>query len=224
MLYWIIMSTVFFCLFFADTLLAIYEAGPKGDAKRYAPVKTLLMPLLFLGCALLREEPALLPLAALFFGWLGDILLLAKQRKKLFLLGMLAFAVGHILYTVACLRLSGGASVPELLAAGLFFVIYAVFLYAGKPRLTMLRGKLAAAATVYGFLLALFGFSAALLCLRRRTAAAGLVLVGAILFIFSDSMLSLQAFRKKTKGGHMIVIGTYCAAQACIAVGLTLLN
>ena len=218
------MSYVFFCLFLLDAVAAVLACGPHGNKKVYAAVKTLLMPLLFIGCAILKEEPVLLPLAALVFGWLGDVLLVGKTHKKLFMLGMLAFAAGHILYVITCIRLCGSVTIPELLASGLFFVIYAVFLFAGKPRLTMLKGKLGAAATVYGLILAVFGFSTALLCLSKRTLWAGIVLVGAILFIFSDSLLSLQSFRKKTPRGNMAVIGTYAVAQACIAIGLTLLS
>ena len=218
------MCYLFFSLFFIDTILAVQACSPRGDKKRYVAVKALLMPLLFLGCAVMKEEPVLLPLAALVFGWLGDILLVIKKKKIMFMLGMLSFAVGHILYVIACLRLCGTVTVPELLAAGLFFVIYAVFIFAGRPRLIMLKGKLAAAATVYALILTLLGFSTALLCLSERTLWSGIVLVGAILFIFSDSMLSLQSFRKKTPHGNMAVIGTYAAAQACIAIGLTLLT
>lgn len=217
------MCYLFFGLFLIDSVLAVLMTGPHGDKKTYVALKALLMPLLFLGCAVLREEPVLLPLAGLFFGWLGDILL-AMRGKKAFMFGMLAFAVGHILYIAACLRLCVKVTVPELIAAGIFFLIYAVFLFAGRPRLTLLKGKLAAAATAYALLLSVLGFSAALLCLSMRTLLSGIVLLGAILFIFSDSMLSLQSFRKKTPHGNMAVIGTYAAAQACIAIGLTLLN
>lgn len=217
-------SYFFFILFFLDTVLAVQACGPRGNGKRYAAVKTLLMPLLFIGCALLTDRPVFLPLLALVCGWLGDILLIGRDKKIKFMLGMLFFAAGHILYTVACFSLCRNPTVPELSAAGLFFVIYAVFLILGKPRLTRLHGKLSAAATVYGLILAVFGFSAALLCLQNRSIRAGFVLLGAILFIFSDSLLSLQSFRKKTPCGNMFVIGAYAAAQACIAIGLTLLN
>lgn len=219
-----LISYMFLGLFIMDTALAVYECSPHGNRKAYVAVKTLLMPLLFIACAILREEPVLLPLAGLVFGWLGDILLAAKSRKNMFFLGMIAFAVGHIFYIVSCLRLCKNVSMPELLAAGLFFVIYGVFLFAGKPRLTLLKGKLGTAATVYGLILTLFGFSAVLLCLSKRTLWAGIVLVGALLFIFSDSLLSLQSFREKTPHGNMLVISTYAVAQACIAIGLTLLS
>ena len=48
-------------------------------------------------------------------------------------------------------------------------------------------------------------------------------LLGAVLFILSDSLLSMQKFRKQTKWGNTAVIGTYGTAQACMSIGLTLL-
>ena len=217
------MPFLFFGLFAIDILLAVCEAGPKGNKKHYAIAKTLLLPLLFLACAAIRKNPPLLPFLSLFFGWLGDICLLKKKQKKLFLAGMLFFAAGHIAYSIACLRICGTATLQTDVLSGLFFLIYIVLLILGKPRLTLLRGKLSAAATVYGLILAFFGFSAARCCLSCRTLPAAAVLVGSLLFIFSDSLLSVQAFRQKTPHGNMFVIGSYALAQACISAGLILL-
>lgn len=72
-------------------------------------------------------------------------------------------------------------------------------------------------------MLALMGFSATLCYLTTRNHWAGLTLLGAVLFILSDSLLSMQKFRKQTKWGNTAVIGTYGAAQACMSIGLTLL-
>ena len=90
----------FFAVFVFDLLLAMYATSPRGNRRFYAVVKSLLMPLLFLSCCYLVEEPPMLPMWALAFGFMGDVLLLNGPSKKRFALGMLAFAAGHISYTV----------------------------------------------------------------------------------------------------------------------------
>ncbi|SCF84965.1 YhhN-like protein [Streptomyces sp. Cmuel-A718b] len=73
--------------------------------------KPLLMPLLA-GYAALRGAPRLL-VAALLFGWGGDVFLLADNDLA-FLVGMGSFAVGHVCYLTLFGRGRGGT---EALAA-----------------------------------------------------------------------------------------------------------
>lgn len=213
----------FFAVFVFDLLLAMYATSPRGNRRFYAVVKSLLMPLLFLSCCYLAEEPPMLPMWALAFGFMGDVLLLNGPSKKRFALGMLAFAAGHISYTVCCLKYVKGAQPIDVTISCVFLLLYLLFFFAGRPRLTALKGPLQGAACVYAFMLALMGFSATLCYLTTRNHWAGLTLLGAVLFILSDSLLSMQKFRKQTKWGNTAVIGTYGAAQACMSIGLTLL-
>lgn len=218
------MSKFFFILFVIDAILTVQACGPKGNRKRFAFTKMLLMPFLWLCCAFLLPEPYVLPLLALFFGWLGDVLLLKKGSHTFFALGMLSFGAGHIFYIFTCIKALGTISPAKIVSASIFFLIYAVFLFAGRPRLTLLKGKLKTAASLYAFLLSVVGFFAALLCFSRPNLYSLLVLIGVVLFIFSDSLLSVQAFRRSNTYCGMAVIGVYAAAQACISLGLTFLN
>ncbi|SCF65236.1 YhhN-like protein [Streptomyces sp. Ncost-T6T-2b] len=72
--------------------------------------KPLLMPLLA-GYAALRGAPRLL-VAALLFGWGGDVFLLADNDLA-FLVGMGSFAVGHVCYLTLFGRGRGEAGLPH---------------------------------------------------------------------------------------------------------------
>ena len=54
----------------------------------------------------------------------------------------------------------------------------------------------------------------------RRNAAAILAAVGAGLFVVSDSVLAFQRFRHPLASGHVMVLGTYFAAQGGIAISV----
>ncbi len=58
--------------------------------------------------------------------------------------------------------------------------------------------------------------------LNRWTAAgqrgSGLALVGALLFIASDSILAVNKFRGRLPGAHFYILSTYFTAQWLIAV------
>lgn len=77
--------------------------------------KPLLMPLLA-GYAALRGGPRLL-VAALLFGWGGDVFLLADNDPA-FLVGMASFAVGHVCYLTLFGRGRGEAAVPHRWSPG----------------------------------------------------------------------------------------------------------
>lgn len=72
--------------------------------------KPLLMPLLGLWAAL-RKAPRPL-LAALLFGWGGDVLLLSDAEPA-FLAGMASFAAGHVCYLVLFARYGSRNAVPR---------------------------------------------------------------------------------------------------------------
>ncbi|NEE31041.1 lysoplasmalogenase, partial [Streptomyces sp. SID7982] len=88
--------------------------------------KPLLMPLLA-GYAALRGAPRLL-VAALLFGWGGDVFLLADNDLA-FLVGMGSFAVGHVCYLTLFGRGEGRGRAPASLVTGAgYAVVLVVFL------------------------------------------------------------------------------------------------
>lgn len=174
--------------------------------------KPLLMPLLA-GYAAVRGGPRLL-IAALLFGWGGDVFLLADNDLA-FLLGMGSFAVGHVCYLTLFGRGRGRgrghARTRASLAAGIAYaVVLVVFLVLIWPDLP---AELRAPLTGYSLLLTAMAWRAGVL---GRYAAAG----GA-LFLLSDALIAMGiAEWPRLPAPDFWVMLTYIAAQFLLALGV----
>jgi uncharacterized membrane protein YhhN len=164
----------------------------------------------------LKVAPALfLAAAALPAGWLavlafvacaaGDAFLLAKE--KYFLHGLAAFLVGHVLL-VAVFTKTAVTAPPLGVSLGMIAVAGAV-LWQIFPRLT---GILRIAVPIYA------------LALGAMVVAAGavspLAMVGAVVFVVSDSVLALNRFLRPLPGAEIAVMSTYYAAILTISAAL----
>ena len=69
---------------------------------------------------------------------------------------------------------------------------------------------------VYGAVICIFGYIAFLHYVKRQTALAGVLVVGSLLFIVSDSLLAINKFYYKQVGFDEIIIITYILAQYSI--------
>ncbi|MYR97019.1 MULTISPECIES: lysoplasmalogenase [unclassified Streptomyces] len=170
--------------------------------------KPLLMPLLA-GYAAVRGGPRLL-IAALLFGWGGDVFLLADNDLA-FLLGMGSFAVGHVCYLTLFGR---GRAAPgpargspvTAVAYAVVLVVFLVLIWADLP--AELRAPLAG----YSLLLTAMAWRAGVL---GRYAAAG----GA-LFLLSDALIATGiADWPQLPAPDFWVMLTYIAAQSLLALG-----
>ncbi|MFD4278367.1 lysoplasmalogenase [Streptomyces cyaneofuscatus] len=168
--------------------------------------KPLLMPLLA-AYATVQGGPRLL-IAALLFGWGGDVFLLADNDLA-FLLGMGSFAVGHVCYLTLFGR--GQARTRASLAAGIAYaVVLAVFLVLIWSDLP---AELRVPVAGYSLLLTAMAWRAGVL---GRYAAAG----GA-LFLLSDALIATGiAEWPRLPAPDFWVMLTYIAAQLLLALGV----
>jgi len=150
-------------------------------------------------------------LAGLFAGLAGDVLLMLSGA--LLRPGMAAFAVGNTLYLFAF------ASGPirfstAVLAAVLVFG--AVMFFHLSPGLGAMRWPVVAYMAV---LLAMVWLAAC-----RRLALTGgkslLALIGACLFLFSDSMNAVKRFKKPFRLAEVLILPPYFAAQLLLALSV----
>lgn len=137
--------------------------------------------------AFLAGGPLLL-VAALAFSALGDAFLAGKPERWL-LPGMGAFFLAHALYVALFWQLGqGGSPLPVKLAQGVLVLGGAAFLFWLTPSVDKpMRNPVIAYAAV------ILMMGAAALALPE---AYRLVSLGALMFIASDVILSLQLFRK----------------------------
>ncbi|MFE2975439.1 lysoplasmalogenase [Streptomyces sp. NPDC059258] len=170
--------------------------------------KPLLMPLLA-GYAALRGAPRLL-VAALLFGWGGDVFLLADNDLA-FLVGMGSFAVGHVCYLTLFGRGEGRSRAPAPLVTGAgYAVVLVVFLVLIWPDLP---GDLRIPLTGYSLLLTAMAW--------RAGVFGPYAAVGGALFLLSDALIATGiAEWPQAPAPDFWVMLTYIAAQALLTLGV----
>ena len=150
---------------------------------------------------------------ALIFSWLGDVLLLSND---LFLAGLAAFLVAHVLYIVAYHKTGAASGELKPLDAIKLAVLGAVLIAILFPKL----GGMMIPVLAYAMVL----LAMALWAHKRRgaTSARSFMLVssGAILFVISDGVIAVNKFAFEVPGERILVMSTYIAAQYLIIRGL----
>lgn len=184
--------------------------------------KPLLMPLLatafYIASEKKKDRLFWLMMAALFFSWSGDLFL---QMNNLFIPGLLSFLFAHLCYIIYFLSIhpekKGMIQLKPMI--GLPVLIYIVlFLYLLYPFL----GALKIPVTVYSICIGSMLLTA--MHTRGKTSAAvsSFFIVGALLFVLSDSLLAVNLFVKNRLFLSICVMLTYTAAQYFIVRGALL--
>ncbi|QNA43533.1 lysoplasmalogenase [Lacibacter sediminis] len=186
--------------------------------------KPLLMPLLMLGFYIASAKQSgtffKLILVALLLSWAGDVLL---QMKGMFIPGLVSFLLAHVFYIVYFLKTGKGQKglIQLQPLIGIPVLIYIlIFLWQLYPFLDALKIPV----TVYGITIGTMLLSA--INTKRKTSdnAAVLFLIGAILFVISDSLLAVNLFAMHDVVLSLCVMLTYAAAQYLIVKGALINN
>jgi uncharacterized membrane protein YhhN len=153
---------------------------------------------------------------ALFFGWLGDILLLKISDTRFFRLGLTGFLLGHLCYACSMFYFAGtlntSALVVSLAAAIPLGIAIHVFVRPGR--------EMKIPVIVYEAVILLMAAAAVQFFMARGLPSGALVLAGSLSFLVSDSLLAFFTFRGMPRFGDFAVMLSYLAAQFCIALGL----
>jgi uncharacterized membrane protein YhhN len=181
--------------------------------------KPLLMPVLLLyfrasWSGSLRERSAIIMQLAIVFSWLGDVFLMLTGEQW-FIPGLGSFLVAQLLYAYLFSRDNKGwlTKNPGWIAP---FVLYAGgLLYLIWPGL----GALWVPVCIYASAIMLMAVTA----LNRKGVVSQqsfqLVLIGAILFVISDSFIAINKFAYPFEASRLVIMGTYISAQFLIVVG-----
>lgn len=184
--------------------------------------KPLLMPLLLLGFYLSstkRNSTGFYFIAAaLVFSWAGDVLL---QMKGMFIPGLISFLLAHIFYIVYFIRSNPGKKgllqfQPLIGIPVLLYIL--LFLWMLFPYLDALKIPV----TVYGITIGTMLLAS--INMRRKTndMAATYFMIGALLFVVSDSLLAVNLFAYSHMLLSLCVMLTYSSAQYLIVKGALL--
>lgn len=161
-------------------------------------------------------------LRAMFFCWAGDVLLLKQADDEMFfILGLVAFLIGHLLYILAYRELRWTDAASGLLMPQKIRVSFPVAL-AGTGLIVVLLptlGGLMIPVIVYAVVL--MGMVMASFFRYGRTSPDSFwfVAVGALLFMVSDSILAINKFHTPFEAASPLIMLTYILAQYLIAQG-----
>ncbi|MFI6420419.1 lysoplasmalogenase [Streptomyces sp. NPDC050842] len=197
-------STVSRALLVAFGLAAVVDLGSllAGAELGHQLAKPLLMPLLA-AYAVTRGAPKLL-VAALLFGWGGDVFLLSDADWA-FLVGMGSFAGGHVCYLI----LFGRRRTSTLLGAGYAAALVGTVALLWPDLPADLRIPVA-------------GYSLLLTAMAYRASALGRAAgLGGALFLLSDTLIATGVAEwPQLPAPDFWVMLTYIAAQYLLTVGV----
>lgn len=212
----------YFLLLFVLIVIMDLVAGSLESAIFRHFTKPLILLSLFLYFAYngkhLVKSLYLLMLAALFFSWLGDVMLMYDYiSDSYFILGLVSFLSAHILYTIVFFKKWKGEN-----SSAFLFVIVLLVAYGGLLFVKMKDGlgELKIPVIVYITAILLMALTA----FKRKGGVNNksfkLVFYGALFFIASDSLLAINKFLTDVPYSHLLVMGTYATAQYMITKGI----
>lgn len=156
-----------------------------------------------------------LMLVALALSLAGDICLMF-EGKAWFIGGLSSFLLAHLAFIPALMY---GVESPSLPLWSVGLVIWGLGFFAWLLPKT---GSLKPAVLVYGAILLAMALAAIARWNVQPTDASCLALLGALLFVLSDSSLSIRKFVGSYRGAQALILSTYWSAIGLIAYSLTL--
>ncbi len=215
------MRTIALIMFFIVTGIHLY-ASLKQDKLLRNRTKPFILLLLSVYYGLSAEPVISTVVLALFFSWLGDVLLIPSGIKW-FTAGGISFMVSHVFFIITYAGqtdFSGISRVLMIFLPALFITASAIAFKYLKPSLPK--------ALFYPMLLYLM-INGAMNCFAwfrsfgAEGTAAVLTAVGALLFYMSDTSLFFVRFSKNSRlKTHFFVMLTYALGEFLIIRGLIL--
>ncbi|HYW11233.1 MAG TPA: lysoplasmalogenase [Longimicrobium sp.] len=150
--------------------------------------------------------------AGLLLSLAGDVFLMLPRDR--FVAGLASFLVAHAFYVAAF------APWPLTLRAPLVLLVLAAFGAVLMRALWDRLGRLRAPVVVYAAALLGMAWQAAERWMALGTTPALLAMIGAALFVVSDSALAWGRFRQRHPCGQTVVLSTYWTAQWLIALSV----
>jgi len=203
-----------------------WTAVARGDTRLEYLAKPGVLTALVAACAVLPATHTDLVdrkwwfVAALVLCLAGDVLLMLPQ--DLFVAGLGAFLVGHVLYIVGLLQPPSPPGVPpfSFSTTGLVVAVLVSVAYGVVPATLIFRslarsGQRALIAPVAVYLVVIL--SMAVLAANVGVPAA---LAGAAFFVVSDTILALNRFVRPIRHGTVAVHVTYHLAQGLLVLSL----
>ena len=212
----------YIALFLLASIFHLY-ASFKNDKKIRAFSKPILIPSLLFFYLSSVSSPSVFVILALCFSWLGDLFLIPKGLKW-FTYGGISFIIAHIFlilaYSLDVILFAEDYFIFSILIFGFFLVVVSVIYYNLRFCLKkQLRIPVASYLVVNG----LMNCFAILRLLAGFSLGNLIIMIGAISFFVSDSILFFVRFDKNCKiKSHFWVMISYLLGEALIVLGFIL--
>lgn len=196
-----------------------------AEKKESLPGKLMTKPLASIGFIVLAAiQPHPVPiyyywLLAGFIFCLGGDVFLALPQKSMFLVGLISFLLGHVLYVCGFLSIVSIGAWGQISTLVIIGISTAVFVWL-KPHLGSLLGPV----IVYILVISLMLIGALAVFNSDGIAARGRVLVvtGAALFYLSDLFVARNRFVKKEYVNRLVGLPLYYMGQYLLALSVNL--
>ncbi len=184
-------------------------------------VKPLLMPglmLLLLASGVTARGRHLI-LAGLGFSLLGDVFLLFDARVPLFFIfGLVSFLLTHICY-IGYFLITRPSTISPLKNQFIYFILVACYGVALVWILYPFLGALKIPVIIYAVIICTMLLFSIHIYPMIKPPFNSFFVVGALLFVVSDSLLALNKFYHPFALAGVCIMLTYCAAQYFIVMG-----
>jgi uncharacterized membrane protein YhhN len=185
-------------------------------------IKALILPFLMLlflqNLKLSGKLLNRLMFTGLIFSWAGDVILeLSKVNVNMFVAGLLCFLMAHIMYFTVFITTPGKNSV----LSNRLWLLLPVMIY-GIALVTYLYGDLAGMKVpviIYAIVILSMLSGAIYRKGKVNQLSYRLVLIGAILFVISDSAIAVNKFSLPFASSGIVIMSTYILAQYLIVTG-----
>lgn len=162
-------------------------------------------------------------MGAIIFSWAGDVaLMFQSQDEMFFMLGLASFLIAHICYVLAYKQHRGTNKGSGLLGIQKFRFAFPIVLV-GTGLITILfphLGAMKIPVTIYSLVITIMVLQALFRFGYTNAQSFWFVFVGAILFMFSDSMIAINKFLVSFDSASFLIMFSYMLAQLLIILGL----
>jgi uncharacterized membrane protein YhhN len=218
------MKKIFLSFFYAISLAELVAILSNSDALEKVCKPLIMISLgVYYFSSVRRDDRSSSLVLAIFFSFLGDVLLMIQQRESsFFMFGLLAFLLSHIFYILTYrqhINKNEGKGLQGIQKARFSFP----FILAGSGLVVVLYpflGDLRVPVMFYALVLILMVLNALFRYEYTNTKSFWMVFAGATLFMASDSLLAINKFLNPIQHGVFWIMLTYICAQFLIVRGL----
>jgi len=182
--------------------------------------KALLMPLLIY--LLFSEAKGVITLSRLLlalglvFSWGGDLFLIQKNEEIFFLAGLGMFLVAQLMYAYVMYKSTFQSPKIQIKSLIQVIILGIILLSIILPN----AGGLAAPVAVYAVCILMMLSAAILRKALTTNDSYQWAMIGAVLFVLSDSSIAINKFVMELPLSHFLIMSTYIAAQYLIVKGI----